>query len=356
MAALRFDQPPESLCILRLSAIGDVTHVLPIIATLQRHWPTTRLTWIIGAMEYQLVKHLANVEFIVFDKHQGLAAFLALRQTLAGRQFDILLMMQVALRASLISLLIKARTRIGYDQARRRDLQQLFCNEHIEGPPRVHVLDTFFQFLEKIGITERDMDWLVTAQAGDREFAQNLIGEQPCVIINPCSSMRRNNWRNWLEERYAAIIDYLHELRVRVILTGGPDENEKSFAERIAGLCQHEPVNLVGKTTLTRLLALIEQSICLIAPDTGPAHIATVAGKPVIGLFASSNPLRTGPYNNMETSVNRYPDAIRRFKQKDVDEARWGERVRDENVMQLITVNDVIARLRPILNRASISC
>jgi len=89
-------QEPDSLCIFRLSAIGDVTHILPIIDTLKKAWPKTRITWIIGKLEYQLVKTLPGVEFIVFDKSKGWRAFLDLSQALNtvppnnGRQIIVL--------------------------------------------------------------------------------------------------------------------------------------------------------------------------------------------------------------------------------------------------------------------------
>jgi|GEM_PF-4085020 len=91
-----FTTAPQSLCLLRLSAIGDCTHMLPIVHTLQRHWPQTRLTWIVGRTEAALVGDLPGVEFITFDKQAGLRAYLDLYHRLAGRRFDALLLMQVA--------------------------------------------------------------------------------------------------------------------------------------------------------------------------------------------------------------------------------------------------------------------
>jgi len=349
MNALSFDQPPESLCILRLSAIGDVTHMLPVIATLQQHWPDTRITWIIGKVEYQLVKSLPDIEFIIFDKNNGLAEYRALKKNIAKRHFDILLMMQVALRANLISLLINADIKIGYDKKRARDFHGLFCNQHIEGPHRVHVLDTFFQFIEKLGITERNMDWLLKAEKPDYQFAQNIIQKQPTVIINPCSSARKNNWRNWSQQNYSEIIDTLMQRDIKVILTGGPSSQEINYTENIVKLCRQPPLNLVGKTTLTQLLALLEQARCLIAPDTGPAHMGTVAGIPVIGLYASSNPERSGPYNSLSITVNKYPASLQKFNHEYIDNARWGQRVRAPDVMKMISIEDVIGHINQCL-------
>jgi len=345
MASLPLEQAPGSLCLLRLSAIGDVTHMLPIVATLRQNWPDTKITWIIGKSEYQLVKSLLHVEFIVFDKSNGLAEYAALRRFVSGRRFDVLLMMQVALRASLISLLIKADIKIGYDKRRSRDFQQLFSNQQINGPDRVHVLDSFFQFLEKLGLVRRQMDWLLKAGPLEREFASKQIAQGQTVIINPCSSARANNWRNWSQASYARVIDNLMERGVKVILTGGPVDIEKLFAERVAELCKQKPLNLTGQTSLLQLLALLEQAVCLVAPDTGPAHMATIAGIPVIGLYASSNPFRTGPYNSQSMVVNAYPAALQKYKQKSVDQAAWGERVRNSQVMGMISVEEVMSKI-----------
>ena len=351
MTPLALEQPPESLCILRLSAIGDVTHVLPVIATLQQQWPATRITWIIGKLEYQLVKSLPDIEFIIFDKSKGLAEYRNLSGQLRKRRFDVLLMMQVALRANLISTLIRANNRIGYDKLRSRDFHTWFCNQHIEGPARVHVLDSFFQFIEKLGITERRMDWLLQADSDSRTFARQQLADKPTVIINPCSSARKNNWRNWPQQNYAEILDYLiGKLGLQVILTGGPSRQEQDFAEDIIGRSQHQPLNLVGKTSLMQLLALLEQAQCLLAPDTGPAHMATVAGTPVIGLYASSNPLRSGPYNSQSLTINAYPEALTKYNDKSLDQARWGERVRHPQVMDMISVERVKQKLDQCLS------
>src|SRR5690606_23406469 len=104
--------PPRSICLLRLSALGDVTHVLPLVHTLQRAWPGVALTWIIGKGEQRLLEGLPGVEFVVYDKKTGRAGMRALRRQLAGREFDALLLMQLALRANLLSRAVRARRRI----------------------------------------------------------------------------------------------------------------------------------------------------------------------------------------------------------------------------------------------------
>src|SRR3984957_12451739 len=100
-------QPPRSVCILRLSAIGDTCHVVPIIRTLQHAWPTTQLTWIIGKTEARLMKLIDGVELIIVDKRAGLSGLRNLKEQLRGRQFDVLLHMQLALRASVMARTVK---------------------------------------------------------------------------------------------------------------------------------------------------------------------------------------------------------------------------------------------------------
>lgn len=346
-------EPPQSICILRLSAIGDVMHMVPVIRTLQYHWPNCKITWIIGNPEASLVADIPGVEFIIFNKHSGLKTGLQLRRLLAGRRFDLFLHMQVALRASLVSLAIHAPVRLGFDRGRAHDFQWLFTNQRIDPVPQQHVLDGFFGFLEKIGIHERCMEWNIPIPDQARNRINQLVTPgKPLLIINACSSARRRNWRNWPAERYAAVADEANrQLGMQVVLSGGPSGQERNMAQRICEHSSHAPVNLVGQTSLKELLALLERATVLIAPDTGPAHMATAVGTPVIGLYATSNPLRTGPYLHQNLVVNYYPHALEQYSGKTIDHARWGERVRHPDAMSLIPVDDVMQKLTKAVNK-----
>ncbi|HZC79990.1 MAG TPA: hypothetical protein VE258_19700, partial [Ktedonobacterales bacterium] len=115
--------PPRSVCILRLSAIGDTCHVVPIVRTLQHAWPATQLSWIIGKSEARLMSLIEGVEFITVDKRARLGGLTALRRQLRGRCFDVLLHMQLSLRASLAAWSAPARLKVGFDRARAGELQ-----------------------------------------------------------------------------------------------------------------------------------------------------------------------------------------------------------------------------------------
>ncbi|MDE2219454.1 MAG: glycosyltransferase family 9 protein, partial [Gammaproteobacteria bacterium] len=175
--------PPRTLCILRLSAIGDTTHVVPIVRTIQHAWPGTAITWVIGRTEARLLALLPGVEFITIDKRSLRAGALALRQALRGRRFDVLLHMQYALRASLYSTLIRARVRLGFDRPRARELQWLFTNRRIEARRDEHVLDSFFGFTDALGIRERRLEWNLPLPAAAQEWARRQIPDGQRTLV-----------------------------------------------------------------------------------------------------------------------------------------------------------------------------
>jgi len=342
------DHPPREVCILRLSAIGDTCHTLPVLRTLQRAWPQTRFAWVIGKAEAGLMSGIDGVELVVLDKSARAAGFGDLRRHLAGRRFDLLLMMHASLRANLTSAMIRARVRLGFDRGRARDYQHLFSNVRIAAREREHVMDGLFGFAEALGVSERLLRWNIPVSAEDRAFASRHIAPGGrALVISPCSSQRFRNYRNWRIENYAALAAHAARAHgARVLLTGGPTALEAEYAEGICRLAgTSAPVNLVGKTTLKQLLALLDAADVLICPDSGPAHMATAVGTPVIGLYATSNRFRTGPYLSQRWVVDHYPDAVRMEFGTDVDKVPWGVRVRDPDAMDLIKVEEVSARL-----------
>ncbi|TNF33994.1 MAG: lipopolysaccharide heptosyltransferase family protein [Gammaproteobacteria bacterium] len=339
------------MCILRLSAIGDVTHVLPLLRSIQHQWPNTKVTWIIGRLEAQLVKDIPGVEFIVFNKSAGWRAYVDLYRQLKGRQFDVLLHMQISLRASLASLLVKAPIRLGYDRPRAKNFQGWFCNHRIvAASPRQHVLDGFLEFGHALGVRQDILQWQIPVSQDAVDYVHSTLGDHRYMVINPCTSVRARNWRNWSIESYAAVSDYVHEhYGLITVLTGGPAQQEKAFAEAIVNRCQHKPVNTVGQTSLKQLLALMDQAQLVIAPDTGPLHMANACGTPVIGLYASSNPQRTGPYSFQAYVANKYPQAVMLEFGKTPEQIAWGKRVRTPDAIELIKVEDVCSMVARVM-------
>lgn len=345
-------KPPARVCILRLSAVGDVCHTLPVVRSLQAAWPDARFTWIIGRLEASLVADIPGIEFIIFDKAKGLGAYRELRNTLRSRDFDLLLHMQMSFRASLASsLAIRAPVKLGFDRQRAHDWQWLFSNRRIPYRPRQHVMDSFFGFAETCGVTQKVLHWDIPVPAEARAFADGQIPDGiRALIISPCANARFRNFRNWRAERYAAAADYAADkLGLRVYLSGGPGAVEREYGAAILRAAHTQPVNLIGQTNLKQLLALLGRATVLISPDSGPVHMATAAGTPVIGLYAATNPDRAGPFLSQHWRVNRYPEAMQKFNRLDAETAPWGTRVRDPGAMDLITVADVTGKLDELM-------
>ena len=333
---------PQSLCLLRLSALGDVTHVVPLVRTLQRHWPQARLHWVIDKGGSKLLEGLQGVTFHTYDKKTGLAGMRALRAELPAAGFDALLQMQVALRANLLSAFIRARRRIGYDRGRSKDLHGLVINERIPDRPGIHVLDAIGSFCEPLGLKQTSVTWdlPVPADAHAWARAQWPADAMRTLVISPCSSHER---RNWYADRYAAVADHAAAHGWRIVLCGGRSELERQTADAIIGAMQAPVLDLVGKDTLKQLPALLARADLVMTPDSGPMHIANAMGSAVLGLHAASNPLRSGPYSSVRYCVDRYDDAARRYKGRPASALKWGTKIEHDGVMALITVDDAIA-------------
>ena len=341
-----FTQPPKSICILRLSAVGDVCNALAAVQQIQRYWPQTQITWLIGKTELSLLEGLEGIEFIAVDKKQGWRGIRAIWKTLSHRRFDALLAMQTAFRASILSLGIKAKYKIGFGRQRSREMQWLFVNRRIQDPATPHVVDGFMAFVNELGIPASAPVWRLPPSEQDLAFARQFIcPTQKNLIIAPCSSKAE---KDWLVERYAEIANLAHAQGVNVIFCASPAKRELEMVAKITALCRFEPTDLAGKTTLKQLAALIRLADLVISPDSGPAHIATTQNTPVIGLYAYHNPLRTAPYCDLENVVSVYEENIRKERGKPSSELPWATKLQKKNLMAEIQVKQVVEKMQKI--------
>lgn len=342
--------PPSSLCILRLSALGDVSHVVPLVRTVQRHWPRTAITWIVGSFESRLVGDIPGVEFIPFDKRGGWREVLALRRRLSGRRFDALLLMQLALRANIVSTAVSADRRIGYDRRRSKEGHGLFIDTRIPARQGQHVLDALASFLEPMGLVQDGVRWDLPVPDEAEALARRLLPEdRPTLLISPCASHALRNWR---PERYAAVADHAHDRhQLRVVLCGGPSAAERAMGDAILTHCRTTPVDLIGRDTIKSALALFQRATVLMGPDSGPVHLANAMGTPVLGLYAATDPARSGPYSDRQWCVDRYDAAARRYRKRPAADLPWGHKIECPGVMDLIETDAAIERLDAFMAR-----
>lgn len=337
---------PKNICILRLSAIGDVCHALSAVQRIQATYPECKVTWVMGKVEAQLLGDLPNIRVVVFDKKQGFRGMREVWAQLSSERFDYLLHMQVALRASLLTLGIKAKIKLGFSWSRaKKEGQWLFTNRKLPATQVPHVLDNFAQFADYLGCQPGKPSWFIPVSGHDLSIAASL-SDTPYIVISPAAS---KDERNWLAERYAQIADFAYQKGYQVIVCGAPTEREQKLADEILSHANAPLQNWVGKTTLKQLTAVLAKAKVVIAPDSGPAHIATTQGTPVIGLYAHSNPNRTGPYNSLEHTVSVYEQVAFDQYGKPVADLPWGARVKGKDLMSRITVEAVIEQLEPIL-------
>jgi heptosyltransferase I len=355
LSTLSFKPPLQRVCLLRLSAIGDTCHALAALRAFQAAWPETRFTWIIGKLEAKLMTPIVpEIEFITFDKGATLREMWRMRAALRGRRFDLLLDLQLSIRASMLSRLIVAPIKLGFDRQRARELQWLFTNAQIAPAVSEHVLDSFMGFVRACGIEPGAPRWDIPLPESALEYARSLVTDpRPTLLISPCSSHAA---RNWSVPGYAAVADHAASAhRMRVILVGGRSAREGQMGAAIAAASKAAIVNQIGKDTLPQLLGLMSQSTVLLSPDSGPAHMATMVGLPVIGLYAATNPQRAGPYYSRQWCVDKYDAAARKYLGKPADQIPWTTKIERPGVMDLISAADVREKLDALMAKAVFS-
>lgn len=333
---------PTSICILRLSAIGDCVNALATIQAIQREFPNASITWITGKGESKLFKNIPNIEIIPFAKSQGITECFRIRKLLANRVFDVLLDMQSALRASILSLIgIKAKKKYGFDAVRAMDGQQFFTNCKVKSPEFPHVLDGFMAFASAIGVKDLTPSWNFYLAPEDFKIADRFIDpKNKYIILTPCTS---KEYKNWTVSGYTEICRYALQEGFHILICGSANAMEKEMAEMIIEnlhIFKENVLDLTGLTNLREMMAVISRASMLISPDSGPIHMANAAGIPVLGLYAHHNPDRVGPRNYLQYTVSVYKECIAEEHPEEKN-LPWRTRVHDKLAMNKISTKDV---------------
>lgn len=290
----------ERILIIRLSALGDVVHTLAFVNRLRKARPSAHITWILQPLTYDLVKHQSNVDrFVVFDRKGGLGAYKKIYNELHNEIFDTVYMLQVSLKASLISLCIRGRKKLGFDFRRSRECQWLFSNRRIAHRPAGHVLDQFFEFLDDQGLVDCPLDWNIDFTDEERAYKEKFFSaiERPVVSFVIASSNREKDWH---AQGYAQVINEVDaRLNLQPMIVGGPSAWEKQLTDQIVELCVRQPIIALEKPVRHTLLQLAGSTV-VVAPDTGPMHMAVAVNVPTVALYGYSDPHRCGPYGRFQ--------------------------------------------------------
>lgn len=327
---------PRRVGIVLMSALGDVTLGLPVAVALKRANPRCRITWIVQPGPHHLVHgHPAVDEVLLFDRTGGIGAYLEMRRALRAHPFDVVLDLQPALKAGLVTWLASAPVKWGVDAARAVDRNPWFTTHQLPPQPRRHMADLFAEFVRALGADPEPWDARLAPTRAARTWADQTLGtpRPSYAVLVLASSAAHKNWR---PERWAAVARHLARDRgLAVVLAGGDTPLERAIADAVRRELP-EAVPALG-CGIPNLLGLLDGAALVVAPDTGPLHMAVALGRPVIGLYAGTNPLWVGPYRADERLL------VDRFF--DPGEPRVSSRARRPGRMDLITVDDVLDRV-----------
>lgn len=311
---------PRSILIVLLSAVGDAVQVLPVATALRRAFPTTRITWVLQPAPQSLVQgHPSIDEFVPFhwvstDRSprgilsgirsvgRGAEALRAAARRQPDGCFDLLLDLQVYLKAGLLTAITPARVKLGFDWRRTRDLNWVLTTHSIPRAPVGHIQDQYFEFLHHIGVQTEPLEYGLTLSEREKEDQRDFffgLDGPGCSLVVASSDPRKN----WNPQGYAIVARRLREeFGMQPILVGGNSPREADMARAIRAEVGDGVLDARGGG-LRRLLWLLAGSALVISPDTGPLHMARAMDVPVIGLFGSTNPKRSGPYRRFTDLV-----------------------------------------------------
>lgn len=288
----------DRVCIVMMSAIGDTVHVLPVLHSLKKANPAMHVTWILQPGPAALVRghHLVD-EIILFDRSKGWRGFLEIRTQLQSRSFDLVLSLQVYMKANIIMSFIKAPVKLGFDRARARDLNWLFTTHKIPPHAMQHVQDQYLEFCAWLDAPTTPVTWDLGPRTDEerdwqRSFYSRL--DRPAVAIVVATSKLQ---KNWLPERWAEVCDSLYgDFGLQPILVGGKTPVELEFERVIMERSRNTPLSALGNGGLRGLVGILDGAALVLSPDTGPLHITVALDRPVVSLIGYSNPKRVGPY------------------------------------------------------------
>ncbi|MDE0905441.1 MAG: glycosyltransferase family 9 protein [Planctomycetota bacterium] len=291
---------PERVLIVRTGAIGDVTNALVLAEALKATGQVSQLGWVVHPLSVPLLQgHPAVDQVHVLQRDGGLAEWLRLRRELRAEQYELAIDAQRILKSAVISRMSGAPRSIGFDRGRSKEGSWLFHSSRITPMGGTHMVDWYMEFAEALGLEQLEPRHRLPLDTDAEAWASGVIahlspdaaaGPAPlCIHIGGTKAAKR-----WEPQRYGELILQLQERSLGpIILTGGP--GDRADAE-VALQVSQPALDLVGKTSLPRLISILRRCRAWVGCDTGPMHLAAALDCPVVALFAVGQPDRTGPY------------------------------------------------------------
>jgi heptosyltransferase-1 len=295
--------------VVRTGAIGDVVNALVFAAALRDARPRAFIGWVAHPLVVPLLAENPAVDTVhVWPRSSGLGGFRRLMTGVRRARYDLAVDLQRLQKSALVARLSGAPRVLGYDRRRAKELSHLWLRERIApGDPREHMVAQYLSFARHLGLPAGAPRWPLPPLDDARVRAAAALaplGGAPFVVLNLGASKPENRWP---VASFAALADTLGAGAAptpALVLTGGPAERD--VADEVLARTARVQLDLVGRTDLLTLAAVLERAQLVVTGDTGPMHLAVAVGARVLALFGPADPSRTGPYGQ-ERAVLREP-------------------------------------------------
>ena len=305
------EQSAESprLLILRRSSLGDIVNTMPTLVALRRGFPRAHIAWLVDNRFCQVLEgHACLDEVIAIRRHnpgQILALLLEARRAgriLRQRDFDIALDLQGLLKSGVMAHLSGASRRLTFADE-QREFNQFFTNERVQVNSGTRAVRRFLQMAAYLGCPVEPVEYRFPIGRPQERWAGDFLAEhqveraRPLVGLNVGASAAH---RLWPPQHFARLAEMLQtDCAVQTVILSGP--REAGIARNIQQLAAVDTVSAAGQTTVKQLAALLSRCAVVVSSDTGPLHIAVAVGTPVVGLYGSPDPDKTGPFGEDNT-------------------------------------------------------
>ena len=333
-------EPPAKILLIRPSALGDVCRTVPVLASLKRAWPDAEIDWLVQDDFVDAIRaHPALRRAVPFPRRElgralrrgRLREPLAWIRALRHERYNLVLDAQGLFRSGFLSRATGARRRVGHRAA--REFAWLFYTDRERGSEGRHTVDRMLALLPVLGV-EAGQDMQLVAPPEDRHAAASdarLAGKY--IVLAPTS---RWPGKQWPADRYDSVAEHLLDSGAaqRIVIVGGPGEREQCLPLLDRASRDDRIIDLVGSTSIGRLMAVIERASLVVANDSAALHMAVGFDRPLVALFGPTRTDLVGPYRR-DADVLQVIEPGDRFDHK--DDARglaMMERITTESVVE----------------------
>lgn len=305
------------ILISRLSALGDTVCTLPVAVALKQTFPESHITWAVDPRFAGIVECCSSVDEIVRTK----PGFKSSTWPSFSEPFDLALDMQGLLKSALVVSRAKATKKLGYHW--QREGAWLFTQRVLPDPSSLHVVDQYVDVARAAGATMGFAEFNLVPLDEDliscREKLKAEGVESFFVVMNAGAGWATKRWD---PAHFGRLIDILADRGIKSILIGGKAQADQDAAQEVTAASKSNPVNMLGKTSVRELVALISLANAHVGGDTGSTHIAAALGVPAIGLYSITRPQRSCPYGQIGNCLYD-PEALKNIQPETVFETLW---------------------------------